>query len=161
MLVGHGFLRGYAERGSEIVVRGRRFFCSNRGRRAGCGRTFSVLLSSVMWGFIVRTLTLFGFVQAVLSGMSRRAAWLGEVAGAFSLSSGYRLYRRLEGAQVALRSWLSRTAPAPACASHEPLAALLAHLGASLPRADDDEAGNPFATFQLRTGRALLAAHRA
>jgi MSHA biogenesis protein MshM len=38
-------LRGYAERASELVFRGRRVFCSNRGQRLGCGRTFSVLLS--------------------------------------------------------------------------------------------------------------------
>jgi len=37
----HGFLRGYAEEGSDRVVRCWRIFCSNRGRRRGCGRTHS------------------------------------------------------------------------------------------------------------------------
>jgi hypothetical protein len=161
MLIGHGLLRGYAERSSELVVRGRRIFCSNRGRKSGCGRTFSVILSTVLSGFVVRTLTLFTFVQAVLTGLSRRAAWLSEVASAFSLSSGYRVWRRLASAQAALRSWLSRQVPAPTCTSHEPLAALLAHLGASLRATDDDAPRDLFATFQRRTGRALLAAHRA
>jgi hypothetical protein len=58
-LIGHGLLRGYAERSSDVVVRGRRIFCSNRDQRPGCGRTFSVLLSTVPSGFMVRTLTLF------------------------------------------------------------------------------------------------------
>ena len=31
-LIGHGVLRGYAECTSEVVVRGRRVFCSNRAR---------------------------------------------------------------------------------------------------------------------------------
>ena len=36
-LIGHGWLRGYAEHGGEGVIRGRRVFCSNRFRRGGCG----------------------------------------------------------------------------------------------------------------------------
>jgi hypothetical protein len=34
-LIGHGFLRGCAERGSQLEVRGRRFFCSDRALRRG------------------------------------------------------------------------------------------------------------------------------
>jgi hypothetical protein len=69
-LIGHGFLRGYAEQGSEVVVRsrGRRVFCSNREQRPGCGGTFSVLLSTVLSGFVVRTLTLLCFATAVHFG---------------------------------------------------------------------------------------------
>lgn len=131
-LIGHGFLRGYAEKGSESVVRGRRFFCSNRGRRRGCGRTFSVKLESVLSGFVVRTLTLWRFVQAVLAGLTRRAAWRRVACGALSLSSAYRLWRRLGAAQSALRSRLSREVSAPACPAREPLAQLVAHLGAMI-----------------------------
>ena len=100
-LIGHGFLRGYAERGSGLVVRGRRIFCSNRGKRPGCGRTFSVKLGCVLSGFVVRTLTLWCFVQAVLGGLTLRAAWLVEAAGALSLSSGYRPPPFLSGAAQA------------------------------------------------------------
>lgn len=127
-LIGHGFLRGYAERGSEIVVRGRRFFCSNRGRQRGCGRTFSVKLSTVVAGFLVRTLTLWVFLQLVLSGLSRRTAWLRAAGGALSLSSGYRLWQRLCEAQSALRARLCREATAPPSTAREPLAQLWAHL---------------------------------
>ena len=67
-LIGHGLLRGYAEQTSEMVVRWRRVLCSNRGQRPGCGRTFSVVLSTVLSGFVVRTLTLFRFASAVLGG---------------------------------------------------------------------------------------------
>jgi hypothetical protein len=107
-LIGHGLLRGYAERTGEVVVRGRRVYCSNRGRRPGCGRTFAVLLSTVLSGFVVRALTLFRFASAVLSGVTRRSAWLGAAAGALSLSSGYRLWRRLGAAQSGLRARLCR-----------------------------------------------------
>jgi hypothetical protein len=156
-LIGHGFLRGYAERSSGPVVRGRRFFCSNRALRWGCGRTFSVALMSVLWGFVVRTLTLFRFAQAVLAGLTRRAAWLREAGGAFALSSGYRLWRRLQGAQSALRSQLSRQAPAPLCAAREPLAQLLAHFDAVFGHDEPDL----FATFQARAQCALFESDRA
>lgn len=46
------------------------------------------MLSTVLCGFVVRTLTLLRFASAVLGGLTRRSAWLGAAAGAFSLSSG-------------------------------------------------------------------------
>lgn len=151
-LIGHGLLRGYAERGSERVVRGRRLFCSNRARRRGCGRTFSVKLATVLAGFLVRTFTLFRFAHAVLGGLTRRAAWIAETCGAFALSSGYRLWRRLGAAQSALRARLSRQAPAPECAAREPLAQLIAHLGVVL----GDGAADRFAAYQLHAERGLF-----
>lgn len=116
-LIGHGLLRGYAEQDSEVVVRGRRVFCSNRGRRPGCGRTFSVLLSTVLYGFVVRTLTLFRFGNAVLNGLTRRAAWLTRLHAVLSRSSAYRLWQRLHEAQSTLRTRLPVEAPAPACSA--------------------------------------------
>ena len=156
-LIGHGFLRGYAERGSELEVRGRSFFCSNRSLRWGCGRTFSVALVTVLAGFVVRTLTLFRFAQGVLGGRTRRAAWLCEASGAFSLSSGYRLWRRLQGAQTGLRSWLSREVKAPLCGAREPLAQVLAHFEAVLGEGEPDL----FAAFQSHAQRALFDSQRA
>lgn len=151
-LIGHGLLRGYAEQTSGVVVRGRRVFCSNRGLRPGCGRTFSVLLSTVLAGFVVRTLTLFRFTSAVLSGLTRRCAWLGTATGALSLSSGYRLWRRLAAAQSFLRARLCREAPAPACAARAPLAQLFAHLVAIV----GDGAPCLFESFQRRLQRGLF-----
>jgi len=112
---------------------------------------------TVLGGFVVRTLTLFRFAQAVLGGLTRRAAWLREASGAFALSSGYRLWRRLQGAQSALRSRLSREAPAPLCAAREPLTQLLAHFGAVL---GNDEA-DLFAAYQAHVQCALFETHRA
>ena len=50
-LICHGYLRGFSpdcpegSDSAEDALRGWRFYCSNRGRRQGCGHTFSVLLS--------------------------------------------------------------------------------------------------------------------
>jgi hypothetical protein len=137
-LIGHGLLRGYAEQTSEVVVRGRRVFCSNRGRQPGCGRTFSVLLTTVLSGFVVRTLTLFRFASAVLSGLTRRSAWLGAAVGALSLSSGYRLWRRLGGAQSWLRARLCSVTAPPLCDAREPLGQLFAHATAVVGSATSD-----------------------
>ncbi len=152
-LNGHGFLRGYAERSSEEVVRGRRVFCSNRGRRLGCGQTFSVLLSTLLSGFVVRTLTLFCFATAVLSGLTRRAAWLRVARGALSLSSGYRLWWRLQEAQSALRGRLCRHAPPPDSPAREPLAQLMLHLRLVV----GDSEADPFAALQNVVQQGLLA----
>ena len=151
-LNGHGFLRGYAEQSSEVVLRGRRFFCSNRGLRRGCGRTFSVALSTVLRGFVVRTLTLWSFANAVLGGLTRRAGWLCEAYGALSPSSGYRLWRRLSDAQSALRARLCREAAAPASSAREPMAQLFRHFAIVVGAGEDD----PFAAFQSGLQRGLL-----
>jgi hypothetical protein len=142
-LVGHGLLVGYGEDGGFPVVRGRRFLCSNRHRQRGCGRTFSVLLDSVLRGFVVRALTLFELVVAIVSGLSIAAAWRSAAASRFSPTSGYRLWRRLRLWQPHLRARLARVAPAPACASTEPWAQLLAHLR-------QQPGTQPLAAFQLR-----------
>jgi hypothetical protein len=151
-LIGHGVLRGYSERSSEVVVRGRRVFCSNRARRPGCGRTFSVKLGTVLSGFLVRTLTLWRFASAVVSGLTRRTAWFGAAGRALSLSSGYRLWQRLCAAQSELRVRLSREAPAPASSAGEPLAQLLAHLAVVVAAQVPDA----FAAFQLCLQRGLF-----
>jgi hypothetical protein len=135
------------------VARGRRVFCSNRGQRPGCGRTFSVLLSTVLSGFVVRTVTLYSFATAVLSGLTRRAAWLREARGALSLSSGYRLWRRLCAAQSTLRGRLCREAPLPDSPARQPLAQLIVHLRLVVGQSEAD----PFAALQNKLQQGLLA----
>jgi hypothetical protein len=143
-LIGHGSLRGYSDQETGRVVRGHRFFCSNRHRRAGCGRTFPVLFSEVLFGFVVRLGTVFRFVEAVAAGLSRWAAWGREVAAAMSLRTAYRLWRRLRAAQVTIRARLCRVCPPPESSSREPLVQLLSHLRRAFPASP-----SPFAAYQL------------
>jgi len=148
-LVGHGLLVGYGEDGSFPVKRGRRFFCSNRRHRPGCGRTFSVLLDQVLCGFVVRALTLFDFVVAIVSGLTLAAAWKRAAVARFSRASGYRLWRCLRDAQPHIRGRLSCLSRPPPSTSAEPWAQLLAHL-----RQQFEE--RPFACFQSRLQLDLL-----
>ena len=126
-LIGHGYLRGYAERAGRQVVRGRRFFCSNRYRRPGCGRTFSILLANVVARFVVRAPTLSRYLDGVVSGSSRKAAWEASSSGALSLSSGYRLWRRLRDTQTHLRTLLCRACAPPPSEETLPMAQLWSH----------------------------------
>ena len=110
------------------------------------------MLANLLARFVVRTLTLLSFVQAVLGGLTRRAAWLAEAGSAFSLSSGYRLWRRVCAAQSALRTRLSAEALAPACGERQPLAQLLAHFVAVLGEHEADV----FARFQRHAQRGFF-----
>ena len=151
MLIGHGLLIGYAELGSERVVRGRRLLCSQRGRRSGCGRTFSLRIASVIAGFTVRTGTLSRLLLAVVGGSCIKAAWEHHVSSGLTLGSGYRLWRRLVLAQSHLRSALCRLGPPPSCAHSQPLAQLASHLQQTL-----GSTACLFAAFQLTLQRPLF-----
>lgn len=149
MLVGHGLLTGYAEHGNNREIRGRRFLCSSRFRRSGCGRTSSVLIATIVAGFTVRTPTIARLLEAVVGGLTRKAAWERAPASAsdapgLSLRSGYRIWGRLIAAQSRIRTALcGRTLP-PATADPRPIAQMLAHL-----RHAFGGAGCVFAGFQL------------
>jgi hypothetical protein len=127
MVVGHGLLRGYTEHGSDRVVRGRRLLCSRRYRRSGCGRTFAVVVASVLAGFTARTGTISRFLESVVGGLCRKAAWE-QVSSGLTLRSGYRLWRCLLAAQSNIRTALCGLAPPPVLSDPRPVAQLLAHL---------------------------------
>ena len=88
----HGPWFGYGGHRSERHKRGHRVFCSNRFRKRGCGKTFSVLFSLLLKGRIIPAALVTAFLAPVLAGACRHAAWL-SVAHGFSLESGYRLWR--------------------------------------------------------------------
>ena len=139
------------ESGSASVVRGRRFFCSDRrASLRGCGRTFSVLLQQQVAAFTVTTLTLLAFVLRVVGGATRKAAWEAVAPPGFHVRSGYRLWQRLAWSQPHWRTQLLRLAPPPPCPSSVPLAGGVAHL--RLVFSDDDA----FGAFQHALGTPLL-----
>lgn len=149
---GHGFLRGYSEDGVAGSLRGRRFYCSNRGRRPGCGRTFSVLMHQCLAGFLVRTPTLACFVLAVVAGGALCVAWTRAAQGRFSRSSGYRLWARFCGAVSHLRSALFGRG-APKDSAHE---SAVGQLLSELSRWAPDAAGDVLAGFQSSFQRRLF-----
>jgi hypothetical protein len=106
-LNGHGVLRGLSADGTtKTAQRGRRFFCSNRGRRRGCGRTVAILGATVLKHATVRAGPFWRFVAARLGGQSIGAAFAacGEW---FSLEAAYRWWRRWRRGESAVRTVLT------------------------------------------------------
>jgi hypothetical protein len=144
MVVGHGLLMGYAEHGSELVVRGRRLLCSRRFLRSGCGRTFSVLLATVLAGFVARAGILSRLFESVVGGgLCRKAAWE-QASPGLTLRSGYRLWARLLAVQSRVRTVLCGVGHPPASTDVRPVAQMLAHLRQVLGATEC-----LFASFQL------------
>jgi hypothetical protein len=110
-----------------------------------------VLLADVLLGFMVRTRTLWNYLQRVSNGMSRKAAWE-RAQSAFSLESGYRLWQRLSKAQSRISSFLCRERPPPYSSVPDPLFHQMpAHLRIVFP-----SDACPFSSFQNRFQTPLL-----
>ena len=149
-LVCHGCLKGFSAMDHNTVCRGWRFFCSNRYRRGGCGRTYSVLLSEFIRGFIVTTHLLWQLLVAVGNGQTVRKAWL-SIAPVFCMESGHRLWRRLLNSQSRLKTRLCRERPPPNCNTAEPMLQPAAHFTTVFPLSSC-----PFTQFQSAFQESLL-----
>lgn len=144
-LIGHGGLSGYSESSGETVQRGARFYCSNRYRKLGCGRTFSVLFAGFLARFTVTTLSLWSLFRKATSSSVYAAA------RAFSLSrsSAYRLFRRLCERVPWLRSQCSLVTPPP-LSTASALAQLAEHIAIAFC------AGCPLSSLQEASQSLLL-----
>jgi len=104
----HGRLRGWGEGAAgKQTQRGQRFYCSKRGRRHGCGHTFSLKLCTVLAHASVRSAELWRFYRAKLWGQSVLSAWA-SLRSRFSLEAAYGWWRRWQRGQCALRTHLCR-----------------------------------------------------
>jgi hypothetical protein len=136
-LIGHGLVRGYAPRGSERVVRGRRLVCSNRNRRPGCGRTVAIALATALVGRVVDTLGLWALWSSLVGSRPRAVPLQARTFG--------RLSRQLRSCQLHLRSALLAVREPPACTATDPIAQLWSHLQLVF-----EDTPCPIAAFQLR-----------
>ena len=149
-LISHGFLRGYAEAGSERVIRGRRFFCSNRHQRRGCGRTFSILLAQFLRRCIISAESVGRFLAGVCQGQNRKTAWE-HTHCRLSLESAYRIAKRVQRMQSRLRTLLCRKGSPPASRASDPLCQVLGHLQQAFART-----ACPVAAFQVHFQQPFL-----
>jgi hypothetical protein len=134
-LNGHDWLRGCEESGpGKDCVRGKRLFCSNRGRRGGCGLTVSVMLGQNLRRFRVRSGPLWTLLRRLMGGASVSRAWEG-LEKCFSLESAHRYRRALLRGQHRLRERMSRERSPPLGAAGE-LGVLLQHLESVLGVSD-------------------------
>ena len=148
-LVSHGNLCGYSICGQFQEKRGKRILCSNRGRKSGCGKTFSILLFSKLRGRLVSTRLLWIFLSVyLLAGLSLRTAWTQAMlsqGAKFCPSTGYKLRDRFGRAQSLLRVKLCQTHPPPShlAADQSAFGETIGHLRSLFPQSED-----PIEAFQ-------------
>jgi hypothetical protein len=130
-------------RASGQSVRGQRVFCSNRGRRGGCGRTFSLVLADVLPRHTMTASLLWRWLVEVLAGLSFKAA-AEKLRLLFALETVYRLRRGLRQGLDQIRTRLCREQSPPASAHADPLLQTVEHL-----RRVFSGDGCPPADFQL------------
>jgi hypothetical protein len=131
-------------------VRGQRVFCSNRGRRGGCGRTFSLMLADVLPRHTLTASLVWRWLVEVLAGFSLKAA-AEKLRLPFALETFYRLRRGLRQCLVPMRTRLCREQSSPASGRADPLLQTVEHL-----RAVFSGSGCPPAVFQLHFQQSFL-----
>ena len=131
-------------------VRGQRVFCSNRGQRGGCGRTFSVFLADVFPRFCVRASLLWRLLGLLLAGQTVFGA-TPMLRPSFSQSTFYRLVHLLRQRLDILRPLLCRICLAPASSRSDPLLQTVEHFKAAFPKS-----GSPLDSFQAHFQSDLL-----
>ena len=132
------------------ALRGQRVFCSNRGQRGGCGRTFSVFLAQVLPRHSVTALWLWPLLSRLLTGRSIKAS-VEALASPFKLETLYHLLQRLRTRLPDVRCRLCRQQQAPESAHSNPLLQTVEHLQSVFP-----QAACALSAFQLRFQQPVL-----
>jgi hypothetical protein len=124
----HSFLRGNdLDQPGGQRLRGHWVFCSNRGARGGCGRTFALLLADVLPRHTFTAARVWAWLVELLAGLSVKAA-AEKLRLPFALESVHRLRRKLRQRLDDLRARLCREQPPPASAQADPLRHTVEHL---------------------------------
>jgi hypothetical protein len=131
-------------------LRGQRAFCSDRGRRGGCGRAFSVFLADVLPRFTVAASLLWRLLCLLLDGGSVLGA-INALRSPLSQQTFYQLLRRARLRLDFLRPVLCQAASISPSALADPLLQTVEHFKAAFP-----QAGCPPALFQARFQKALF-----
>jgi len=132
------------------ACRGQRVFCSNRGQRDGCGRTFAFFLADVLPRHTFTASWLWQWLVKLLAGLSLKAA-AETLRLPFALETMYRLRRRLCRRLDWLRTRLCREQTPPVSVHTDPLQQTVEHLQLVFPRS-----ACPPADFQLQFQQPFL-----
>jgi hypothetical protein len=143
-LILHGYLRGYdLKKINKRIIRGHRIFCSNRDRRKGCGKSFSIVLAAMLKRFIIQTSQLWSFLKNIAAGLNTFQAFKA-IKVLLSFTSFYRLRKRVHLNQPNIRPFLARRSHPPRDVHHiRPLVATIHHIQSAFKGNPD-----PLAAFQ-------------
>ena len=125
------------------AFRGQRVFCSDRGQRGGCGRTFCLFLAEVLPRHTFTASLVWSWLVATLAGCSLKAT-VEKLRLPFALETVYRLRRTLRRGLAGWRTRLCREQAPPPSTHSDPLPQTVEHLQAVFPRSVC-----PPAAFQL------------
>ena len=115
------------------TCRGQRVFCSNRGQRGSCGRTFALFLTDVLPRHTLTAALVWRWLVELLAGLLPNAA-AEKLRLPFALETMYRLRRGLCRRLDALRTRLCREQTPPVSAHADPLLQTVEHLKIVFPR---------------------------
>jgi fructose-specific phosphotransferase system IIC component len=116
------------------IARGQRVFCSDRGQRGGCGKTFPLFLAGVLPRHTFNATLLWALLLKLLAGATIQAA-TETLRLPFSLEAVYGIVRRCRLGLVAMRSLLGRAHAAPVSRQTDPFLQTLEHLQQIFPQA--------------------------
>ncbi len=121
-LILHGYLYGY--KNDDLVRRGHRIFCSNRNKRNGCGRTFSLLKSWFIKSFMICAGMLSSYLEKIMQGICPARAF----AGMMHPSGAYRILEKFRCSQPRIRTLLIRIKDPPDLTVNDCVIQTIAHL---------------------------------
>ena len=124
---GNLILHGYLISFKNGDMRGHRIFCSNRGRKNGCGRTWSVLQSRILPNMSFDANTLWRIFHNYSTGIPKLTC-LRQTGASWSTSSLYRIFRLLQTNQSHIRSLLVQIDKPPDTQTSDPLVLTIEHL---------------------------------
>lgn len=114
-------------------LRGQRVWCSDRGQRGGCGRSFSIFLADILPRHTFRASGLWQWLIQLLAGLSLKAA-VEQARLPFALETIYQLRGKLRRRLERLRTSLCRRQPEPPRgAQADPLVQTIDHLKKAFP----------------------------
>jgi len=135
---------------SGQAERGQRVYCSNRGQRGGCGKTFSVFLADILPRHTVRARQVWSLCKELLGGGSIKGA-VERLKLPFALETFYHLLSRLRGRLDVLRAWLCRRQKEPESSQSDALLQTVEHF-----RSVFREAVCPASEFQVVFKQSLM-----
>ena len=133
------------------VVRGQRVYCSDRGQRGGCGRTFSIWVAERLPRHTFTAPSLWQLLGGLLEGNSVKAAFEEASSLPFALETCYHVLQRLREGLSRIRSLLSGEQKSPSSAQIDPLLQTVEHLRLLFPKSTC-----PLVDFQIHFQRPLL-----
>ena len=151
-LILHGYLYGYDEKiYNKKINRGKRFFCSNRNKRKGCGKTFSLLKLTIIRGFIITANSIWEYLNNLAKNMNKKDAF-NKIQIIHSDSTIYRLLNRFKLNQHNIRTLLTRISKPPEVINTtNPIIQTVTHLKEAFK-----EYNCPVAAFQYRFQTSFL-----